>query len=458
MKKTYLLLIIFLIGCNALFAQQTDVVQLKFSVHNKQINSEMDNEVPLLNILTNDQFHLSNVGTKTDSNTYIYERNTPDYYTVLLHSDKKYIDLQQDNLLLQFFKTELIPDTSKVIQGYTCNMANVTLTSDDEKYNFEVWYTAEIPNYIFYNMLYLKQVPGAALQIITDEFTIDAYEIKRLKLRETPFKIPDDYTIVDVDNISDLDLNDSTSHDTTYFKMGMDRYFFENENAELFGIKNGKGDIIVDAKYAGLLFYDGEYSIVNNIEGKYGAIDYDGNEVIPLRYDFLDYDSKQKQFLFAIGDKFGLMSKDKIIIPAQFELLSYMTNGYAIFTEDSKHGLIDSTNNIVVPALYSTIIEHTSELFLHLRADGIFDLHRIKDQEIIAKDYDFISIHEDSELILVQKDNKYGYLDQHGKIVIPIKYAYATLFSDGRAQVYEDEDFKIGYYINTNGKRIGDLH
>ncbi|ULT27929.1 WG repeat-containing protein [Sphingobacterium sp. E70] len=53
---------------------------------------------------------------------------------------------------------------------------------------------------------------------------------------------------------------------------------------------------------------------------------------------------------------------------------------------------------------------------------------------------------------MVFKDNKYGYLDYSGKVVIPFKFQNAQPFENGLALVSEDlENF---YYINAKGKFI----
>ena len=65
---------------------------------------------------------------------------------------------------------------------------------------------------------------------------------------------------------------------------------------------------------------------------------------------------------------------------------------------------------------------------------------------------DIISFHEG--LAVVDLDGKSGYINEQGKIVIPIVYGQASVFRDGVALV--SSDGKSFYHIDKQGRRVMD--
>ncbi|KAF5273159.1 hypothetical protein FQR65_LT17233 [Abscondita terminalis] len=81
-------------------------------------------------------------------------------------------------------------------------------------------------------------------------------------------------------------------------------------------------------------------------------------------------------------------------------------------------------------------------------------LYPIKDQKRLRRSYSIIGTTEDPNIFLAQKGDKYGFLDQNGKVMIPFKYAYATGFSNGVAYVAMDADMEDLFLINTKDERV----
>lgn len=62
---------------------------------------------------------------------------------------------------------------------------------------------------------------------------------------------------------------------------------------------------------------------------------------------------------------------------------------------------------------------------------------------------------EDGNMILAKMNEKYGYIDKNGKIILDFVYDYATGFSKGMAYVEKDSTFA---YIDKNGKTLFELN
>ncbi len=58
---------------------------------------------------------------------------------------------------------------------------------------------------------------------------------------------------------------------------------------------------------------------------------------------------------------------------------------------------------------------------------------------------------DDGNIILAKMNEKYGYIDKNGKIIIDFIYDYATCFSEGMAYVKKDEVYS---YIDKSGKTL----
>jgi hypothetical protein len=102
--------------------------------------------------------------------------------------------------------TVVFSEEAKVIAGYTCKKAVVTLNNDGVKSTFEAWYTSELGSKLanFKNPLY-KDIDGALLEFamktqeITMKFSATSVEKKSLSAKD--FEVPSDYTLTTQDEL-----------------------------------------------------------------------------------------------------------------------------------------------------------------------------------------------------------------------------------------------------------------
>jgi GLPGLI family protein len=83
-------------------------------------------------------------------------------------------------------------DKKKKIAGYTCKLAKI-IVNEDHTATIHIWYTEDLPQAYWGEYAYLKNIPGAALEISTSGIGIQAYRIKPdgdVNL----FKIPSDFS------------------------------------------------------------------------------------------------------------------------------------------------------------------------------------------------------------------------------------------------------------------------
>jgi hypothetical protein len=151
------------------------------------------------------------------------------------------------------------------------------------------------------------------------------------------------------------------------------------------------------------------------ILNKFGAMDLDGNIVIPVVYDLVSTFSEGLA-LVGIKDKYGYINKmNERVIPLQFDAGLDFEQGRAVVEKDKKYGLIDRSGKMILECEYEDI--------------GAFS----------------------DELIYAQKNGHYGYYDKYGIERVKSKFDDAFTFQKGRAFVQVGEKQAI---INTEGEFI----
>jgi len=148
---------------------------------------------------------------------------------------------------------------------------------------------------------------------------------------------------------------------------------------------------------------------------KFGAMDLDGNLVIPPVYDVVSIFSEGLS-LVGLNGQYGYINKmNERIIPCQFDGGLDFEQGRAVVEKDGKFGLIDRSGKM-----------------------------------ILACEFEDIGTFSDG-LIYAQKNDRYGYFDKFGIERIKMKFDDAFSFQKSRANV-QIGDFQA--IINTEGEYV----
>jgi hypothetical protein len=158
--------------------------------------------------------------------------------------------------------------------------------------------------------------------------------------------------------------------------------------------------------------------------GKWGFVDQQGTEVIPLRYDNV--------FIF--------------------------TEGFAIVELDKKYGYIDPTGKEVIPPQYDNCFDFC-EGFAVVELAGKYGYIDTAGKQITPIKYD--DCRDFSEgLAAVSLGEKWGFINTTGSQITPLKYDWVYNFEAGLAQVFIGDLHEIGEkgaksgLINTNGLEV----
>ncbi|WP_320035214.1 WG repeat-containing protein [Halarcobacter sp.] len=170
------------------------------------------------------------------------------------------------------------------------------------------------------------------------------------------------------------------------------------------------------------LHIDGQrYSIVKNIDNKYGIVDDEGN------------------------------LKLKVI----FDSIGQFVNGFAKVEVDGKYGLINEDLEVVLKPIYDDVRNPIDEAIVvknFMKNDRIQYGCLNTNMELIAPlDYDMIFLSNEKRM-RVKKDNLWGFMDTRCNLVVKPQYKFAKDFSNGLAKVQKTDG--LFTYINLAGEEI----
>ena len=186
------------------------------------------------------------------------------------------------------------------------------------------------------------------------------------------------------------------------------------------------------------------------IADKYGYIDNDGNEIVPLIYDNAWEFSDGLAWVESDGKKGCIDETGKMVIPFIYDYGWKFSEGLAEVGIDGKYGYIDMAGKVIIPFEYQIVYPFSEGLAGVRKGDKVGYINK-SGEIVIPFKYTHKGVAKFSEgLSSVENDFGYiGFIDQAGNIVIPFTYYWAQEFSEGLAVVRKDYDSKHGYIDKT---------
>ena len=209
------------------------------------------------------------------------------------------------------------------------------------------------------------------------------------------------------------------------------------------------------------ILYDGNYglSIIKNLNTeKHGIIDRLENIILAPTYDYI-YPFYYKLALVYDGNHCGFLNlKGELEIPLEYTTGNHFKKGKAVMTKNFVSGVIDTSNNIVIPFKYDALQtnDHTTYHFRFKPTEsGLMDS---QEKIILEPIYDRFMSQNDS-LWVVRKDNKFSILKNDGASHCPIAFdqlgsknsANLRRFSTDKKIGFLDEHFNIAVPAEYSG-------
>lgn len=205
-----------------------------------------------------------------------------------------------------------------------------------------------------------------------------------------------------------------------------EQLFSEYDNIEPIKLKN----------IVSVLCYE-KNSLIYEKDGKYGLIDFDGEEITKNIYDTIEnLQSTEGKFLVAQDGKYGVINingvtlveieYDQVSSDEYYEDGNYAKSGFIVSNtteEGYRYGYINYKGKKILDVEYNEIIrvDNSEEEILIVSENGQYGLYK-NNKEIIEPQYQSI-IYEDDNILIVQKNQNYGVMNLDGDIIIDIKYS-----------------------------------
>ena len=208
-------------------------------------------------------------------------------------------------------------------------------------------------------------------------------------------------------------------------------------------------------------------------DGKYGLIDFDGNEVLSCEYEEIyALQGVTSNFIVKKDGNIGLVNeKGQTIIKAEYKKILALQedykNEYIIVSQDNKYGLISTSGEILIKPSYESIKYLGSSSLFAVKQNNNWKLYDTEENKIIIDDgYKDIVEAKSENIIVINSDGEYGIIDkENNKKIKPqyedLKYAFSIYYiakKDGKYGVIDTEnktiidfEYKNMMYIENGG-------
>lgn len=156
--------------------------------------------------------------------------------------------------------------------------------------------------------------------------------------------------------------------------------------------------------------------------------------------------------------RYGVIDKDeRMIVPPKYSLINPFSEGLAVFCEqdltasNAKYGYLNTTGEVAIEPRYDAAFDFSEGLALVVDSGKGAFINRAGEVVLHVPYAVAPSFGEGIVPAKVKEEQKWGYIDKTGRLVIPFKFDRAMTFSEGYAGVVEDG--KIGY-INRKGEYV----
>lgn len=189
-------------------------------------------------------------------------------------------------------------------------------------------------------------------------------------------------------------------------------------------------------------------------KGEFGIVDKNLNWILPLEYDYLDYNKE-----YVIVAKEGVIEVyDKEFKKLEIENNTRIILGigkYLYSVKNNKLGVIDKNGKVIITPKYDNFLKLNDRDIMIGYKDGKSYLINLETKKEKLLDYE--NFGEESEgMILTLKDRKLGYIDIEGNEIIPNKYeaAFKVQMGSKYLQVKENEKWML---VNKKGEVYKEL-
>lgn len=204
-------------------------------------------------------------------------------------------------------------------------------------------------------------------------------------------------------------------------------------------------------------FQDNGLAIVQ-VKGRNGVIDTAGRYVAEPVHEAVNPFSEGLAVAMD-HDGYQVMNEaGRILTPKAYDYISSYREGRAAFSVAkpqglSSYGYLDASGREAIPAQYLEVDDFQGGKAVVKVKDKEFHLIGLDGKRLGTYPYEFVGPLSEGLMAFQQEaGGRYGYLNEQGKVVIPLQFTGAQPFQEGRAVVNTAEDYGNKYgLINPSG-------
>lgn len=239
-----------------------------------------------------------------------------------------------------------------------------------------------------------------------------------------------------------------------------------------YGFINKKGEFIIQPTFEYAENFKDNLLATVKMDGKFGAINLKGEIVVPCKFiveeamikvPFSNKPYKQAQEQAKADKNNGLF--DDIL--EQIDITNRAVNKlirdslylpvypYQAIdkTENGKNGISDADGNVIIPALYDALI-YTSDQLVLVNKDEKWGTCDLYGRCILPCQYDFITYDNTAHVLLVQENGRTGIYSSTGMMILPPCMDEIDDFVEGKALAWMDYEYGL---INAKGELTDSL-
>lgn len=232
------------------------------------------------------------------------------------------------------------------------------------------------------------------------------------------------------------------------------------------GYINWNSEIVIEPQYASGTYFEKDgyatVSIKNDSIEKFAVIDLKGNYFISFEegYELISLNNEIENWILVIKDgKWGYINYDKeILIPLEYDSLGDFYGNLAYAQKDGKYGFVNSSNKIVIDFEYERAGDFSSiqsDGFRYARVENENKIGYINNKGILVIPYLYDYVQPIFKgIIIAKKDKKYGCINIKGDIIVPFEFEiiyHGENIIKARKELMSNKE----YYYNRQGEFIG---
>ncbi|WP_281230980.1 WG repeat-containing protein [Flavobacterium gelatinilyticum] len=222
-----------------------------------------------------------------------------------------------------------------------------------------------------------------------------------------------------------------------------------------YGAIDTKGKLIIPVIYDEFQDFGSNYNAIVNYKEKFGLIDSNNKTTYPIENELIYAGTRELDYyIIKKNSKVGIIDKNlKPIFNFDFQEINpcfYDTKNRFIAKQNDKYGVIDRAGRVIIPFEYSQMsnwVEYgPGENYHFVTKNKKHGLITKEGKTVIPVIYNSLFYNDDKTIIL-SKDGKYGVVTIQNKPIIPFMYEKIYIES-----IFAPKKKEIEFYVLQNGK------